>query len=297
MEFITKEIETKLGLTPEQIEGIKPLYNDHIATIKGDWDKKANENAENILEGAVKRVQEKHGFTEARKAGEKYADYLDRVSDKKFEVTKSELETAKADLEKKTKEFKGDESLKSELIESQKKYDAALKKYADYDTIKEKADKYDPLTAQFSSMEQEVCFGNAKPVFPDTVNPYEADAKWNNVKSGILKDWDIKFKDGKGIAINKENPHKIEDLKKLIDQHEDIKGLLDVKKATGSGARQASKKTIEGVPFEVPAELDYTERVKLIREQCTKEGLDNTSPEWSRRFSELNALLTQKTAK
>jgi len=298
MEFINEEIKTQRGLTPEQIEGVKPLYENYVATLKAEWDKKANENAENILTGATKKWQEVSGIAEERKPGEKWADYYNRVLPMTNKAEREKVTSLQTQYEQKLKDFKGDESKQKEMDEIKKKLDETLQKYADYDTLKEKADKYDPLANQLSTMELEVSFSNVKPTFPDTVNPYESDAKWNGVKSEILKEWDIKFKDNKAIAINKENPYKIEDLKKLVDQHQDIKGLMTVTKQAGTGAKQASKKTIEGVPFEVPAELDVKERVELIRAQLLKEGLDpiTNASAHSKRFAELNEKLTQKTA-
>jgi len=294
MEFINEEKQTELGLTAEQLAAITPLYNDHIANLKGEWDGKANTNAEAILNGAALSVEKTTGVK--RTDGEKVADYIERSGSEFLKSQKTELETAKAEYATKLKEFKGDEATKAELEAARQKLDDAQKLLVDYDAIKEKAEKYEPLTQEYSTMKIEVAFGSVKPNFPDTVNPYEGKAKWDEFKAGVLKEWTVEYKDGKAIAKNNENPHKEVALSELLAKDESITTLMQGRQQQGSGTSPKGLEKIEGVPFEVPKGGDVKDLVPLIQAQCAKEGWVKGTPSYSARFKELNDRVMQKTA-
>lgn len=290
MEFLNEDAVKELGLTPEQVEGITPKFNEYISNQKLEWDKKANENAEGILSGAVKYLQEKTGVKEDRQQGEKYADYLARISDKAFEGKKSELETAKAEYDKKLKEFKGDDATKEELQKAKDKLDAAQKQLADYDTLKEKADKYEEATKSLSELKRQAAFGNVKPAFNKDANEYEVKAKWAEFQKRVEEKFNIEFVDGEYIAVDKENQYKQTKLSELVANDEELKGITSERVVPGLGSKGKSFK-VDGLNTEVPeeAKTDTAKRAEFIKEIMAKEGLtDVTNPAYSKRFAELN---------
>lgn len=294
MDFINEETQTTLGLTPEQVEGIKPLYESHLADIKKDWDGLANKNAEGIINGAIDPIIKATGIS--RKEGEKAADFLTRVGSSYLSEKQSELDKIKSDYEEKIKGVKGSETLANEYEAMKLKHDEVLQKYADYDTLKEQASKAEEYGQQLSTMKLEVAFSKVKPNFPDTVNKYEASAKWDSLKNSILAENNIEIVDGEAVAVNKENPHKITKLQDLIDKNEEISELLKGRQQGGTGAKQATKVTIEGVPFEVPENATSEQRNSAITDYLIKKGLNKLSSQWAKEFSELNIKIMQKTA-
>ena len=63
------DIITKNDLSTEQVTALEEETNTNEADLKKDWDGKANKDAENILEGAAKSVQELTGIQ--REQGQK----------------------------------------------------------------------------------------------------------------------------------------------------------------------------------------------------------------------------------
>lgn len=286
---LPQEIIEASKLTPEQVTAVKTFGENYVANIKKEYDDKANTNAEGILGGAVKYLQTKTGIVEDRKQGEKYADYLARISDKFLENNKQTLEQARQDYEAKLKDFKGGDALKSDLDKVKAEYDAILKKTADYEDIKKKAEQADELSTKYGQLKIGTAFRDIKPVFPETVNEYEAKAKWADFERSVLAKYDVEIVEDKPIAIDKENKYKQIPLADLVKEDKAITELLAGRQQPGSGAKPAgSTSTIEGVPFPVPEKCDSVERAKLIKEQLTKEGLNPASDEYAKRFGDLN---------
>ena len=294
MEFINEEKQTELGLTPEQVAGMQPLYESHVADLKGGWDGIANKNAEGIINGAISPIIKETGIN--RNDGEKAADYLTRVGTSFLSGKTAELDRVKAEYEGKIKGVNGSETLSAEYEAMKIKHDEVLQKYSNYDELSEKAAKADEYGTQLSTMKLEVAFGNVKPSFPDTVNKYEAVAKWNELKAAIMETNTIELVDGVAMAVDKENPHKVAKLQDLVDKNEGIANLIQGRQQGGTGAKEASKVTIEGVPFEVPANATSEDRNKLIKEYLLKQGVSLISAEYSKKFSEYNTIILQKTA-
>ena len=294
MEFINEEKQTELGLTPEQVAGMQPLYESHVADLKGGWDGVANKNAEGIINGAISPIIKETGIN--RNDGEKAADYLTRVGTSFLSGKTAELDRVKAEYEGKIKGVNGSETLSAEYEAMKIKHDEVLQKYSNYDELSEKAAKADEYGTQLNTMKLEVAFGNVKPSFPDTVNKYEAVAKWNELKAAILETNTIELVDGVAMAVDKENPHKVAKLQDLVDKNEGIANLIQGRQQGGTGAKEASKVTIEGVPFEVPANATSEDRNKLIKEYLLKQGVSLISAEYSKKFSEYNTIILQKTA-
>ncbi len=292
MEFITEEAQKTLGLTPEQIEGIKPLYNNYIANQKKDWDGKANENAEKIIEGAAKSIMDATGV--AREQGEKVADYLKRAGGVHVSSLKTEVETAKAEYEKKIADFKGDSATKEELQKAKDELDKAKQQLAEFDSYKEKAEKYEPLENEYKNMKLQIAFQSVKPTFPDTVNQYEAKAKWDEFVKDVQEKWTIELVDGEAVCKDKENNYKVSKLKDLVQSNESITALLAGRKQGGMDSKEKELQKIEGVPFELPKGADTQERSKAITDYLLKQGIVKTSPEYATQFAELNKKILAK---
>lgn len=293
MEFTEQQI-ADLNLSEEQVKGLSPIVSEQwsakLAEEKKAWDGKANENANKIIDGASKRAMELTGVNVERQQGEKYGDYLVRIHQSAFEKDRSEISRLKTDYEAKLKDFKGDENLKNDFEALKTKHDAALQKYADYDTLKETAGKYETANEQLNTLTNQLALNDARPQFPDTVNKYEADAKFNEVISKISREYDIKFSDGKGIAVSKENEHVVKPLSEIVKQDATIAELLKGRQQGGPGADPIEKSKIEGVPFDVPkdAKTDPLARSKAIEEHLKKQGIDPLSTQYAEQFAELN---------
>lgn len=292
MEFITDEVKSSLGLTDEQITGLTPVYQEHFATKQKEWDNKANENAEGILNGAISKIVETTKVP--RNQGEKVADYIERAGNTHLVSLKTDLENAKLEYDKKLKDFKGDDATKAELEQSKALLDEAKKQLADYDVLKEKASKFEPLETEYKNMKLQIAFQGVKPNFPENVNPYESAKKWEDFVKGVQDKYIIELVDGEAICKDKENEYKIVKLKYLVEGDETIKSLTEGRKQTGTGAKQSSKK-IEGMPFEVPDNISRSEIHKLIENHIiAKEGIKITDgSKYSKRFSELWSKIPQ----
>jgi hypothetical protein len=286
---ITDELAKEAGLTPEQVAALTPKINDYVSEQKKEWDGKANENAENILSGAAKYIQEKTGVKEERQQGEKFGDYLSRISDKAIESKSNEVAQLKKDYDQKIKDFKGDDATKAELEAAKKKLDDAQQLLANYDELKEKAGKYESTEQTLSEYKRKAAFGNVKPMFNKEANAYEVDAKWKAFQKGVEDKYTIELVDDEYIAVDKENKHKQVKLSELVGKDEALKALSTERQVPGTGAKGA-KLTIEGFNVDVTedAKKNTAERTKIIREQLSKEGVAVTSSEYSKKFSEYN---------
>jgi len=290
MDFITTEVATELGLTPEQITGLTPKYNDHLATLKQGWDGLANTNAENIITGAVKAIQTKTGITEDRQQGEKIADYIVRISDKALESKQAKVDALEVEYKQKLKDFNGNDATKAELEQAKTELDKAKQILANFDDIKAKADKFDETTEKLNGLKLEVAFTNVKPNFPDTANAYEVKAKWDEFKATVLAKYTIELIDGVPTAIDKENQYKTIKLSDLVLENKEIESLAKGRQQQGTGAKAAKNVTIEGLAFDVPeaAKTDSKERAKVIREQLAKEGVVSAHKDYAAKFSDYN---------
>lgn len=291
MDFLTEDLQKEHNFTPEQIAVLKPLYDNDIATKKKDWDGVANTNAEKIIDGVIVSTQKKFGIELTRNQGEKHADFLERLSTTALETQKSEVEKAKAEYAQKLKDFKGDDATKAELEKAKADLDEAKKTLANFDEIKGKADKYDEASESLKGLKLEVAFTNVKPNFPDTVNAYEAKAKWDEFKKAILEKHTIELVDGVAMAIDKENQYKTTKLSDLVAADKDLEALTKGRQQGGTGAKSTKDIKIEGLPFEVPesAKTDTKERQKAIIAQLTTEGITNTHNDYAKKFAEYNS--------
>ena len=206
-------------------------------------------------------------------------------------MTSSNVNSALADkqkeLDEKLKNFKGGEEYKQQVDKLLSEKDALLKQVADLEPLKGLDEKYKSATETLSGLKKEVAYGQVKPSFPDSVNKFEADAKWNAFKANIEEKYNLEIVDGKAIVVDKENPHKQYELATLVGQDETLTQLLQGRQQRGTGASPVDLKEVEGVPFKIPANATSEDISNLVREHVLKEVKDLTHPEYAKKFQEL----------
>lgn len=285
---LTQEFIEANKLSNEQAEAIKGFVNtDIIPTLKKDYDGLANKNAEAILDGASKSVLEKFGITESRQQGEKIADFLTRIVEKPFEETKNKLELKTKEINEKLANFKGGDEYKAQLDKLNIEKDNLLKQVAELEPLKGLDLKIKEKDQELSGLKLNVAFNGIKPNFPETVNKYEAEAKWSEFKNGILEKYNIELVDGKPIAVDKENHHKQVKLSDLLDQDKEISDLLQGRQQAGTGGKPASLKDVEGVPFKVPQNATTEEISTIVREHLEKKLGNRLHPDFPKQFQEI----------
>lgn len=241
-----------------------------IPELKQSWDGKANTDAEGILTGASKYAAEKFGISAEREQGEKFADYLNRVSDLSLQSRVDSFNTKELELETKLKNFKGDDELKTQFKQIKDKNDVLLQKIAKLEPLEGFDQKYKSTSEELEQLKLSVAFDRVKPNFPDTVNKYESSAKWSEFKKSILEGNNIEIIDNIPHAVDIENPHKKQKLSELVDADSRIKELLQGRKQQGSGATSVDSKKVDGIPFNVPVNASSEELTKLVQDHLTK---------------------------
>lgn len=295
MEF-TKEFIEEHGLQENQINAVKAYFEKEVLpNVKKEYDGLANKNAEGILDGASKYAREKLGVDVERQQGEKFADYIQRLSDAHFSSKQADLEKRQQEIEEKLKNFKGADSLKEALESEKQKNDDLLKQIAELEPLKGLDVKYQEATEKLTTMQKEIAYNSVKPNFPETANKYEVDAKWGEWKKSVEEKYNIQLVDGKPIAFDKENIHKQVELSELLKQNEEITSLLQGREQKGMGGKPASMVDVDGVPFKVPQDADSVELSKLVREHVIKELGDPYHPDYAKKFQDL--LVKVKSAK
>ncbi|GEJ46018.1 hypothetical protein [Chryseobacterium sp. ON_d1] len=287
MEILSEEVIKETGLTPEQVSALTPKLTDYFSDQKKEWDKKANDNAEGILTGAANYLQEKTGVKVERQQGEKFGDYVARISTTALESKSSEIERLKSEYQQKIKDFKGDDATKAELEIAKQKLDAAQKQLANYDELTDKAGKYETASKELSEFKIMAAFGNVKPAFSKEANQYEVKAKWNDFQKRVQDKYTIEIVDGEYIAVDKDNHYKNVKLTDLVNSDVELKSITGERAAAGVGSKSFK---IEGLNEDVPedAKKDTAKRAAFIEAQLAKEGLTVTSPGYAKRFGELN---------
>jgi len=296
---LTKEQITEIGLSEEQAGKLKTVTTNYEAELKQTWDGLANSNAEKIIQGAADKVETITGIK--REPAQKLADYLTSASENYFKGQKSALQQKELELEKKIKEGGGDATLKAQLEKVSGELDLLKQKEAKFSDW-EKNDykgKLAETEQKMTAMELKVAFASVKPAFPDTVNQYEAKARWKEFQDSILKTHNIKLNDeGEPIAIDKTNEYKIVKLSDLVLNDKAISELTKGRQVVGLGSKEKQNIKVEGVPFEIPDKATSEERNKAIKEYLTGTlQLAVTSQEYAKKFAEYNSKLLEKTPK
>lgn len=289
-DFITAEKATELGLNEEQLNGIKPLYEGHIAELKQSFSSEASTNAEKIISGAIESTQKKYGIDLPREQGEKNADYLARLNDKVVESNISKVNALETEYKQKLKDFNGGDATKAELEKAKSNLDSAQQRLAELDAYKEKADKYDLLESEYKSLKDREFFQNEKPVFSDTVNKYEAAAKWDAFTKAFDQKWEKTFdENGVSIAVSKENPYLKKPLSELVAADQELSTLIAGRQQRGMGSQATSFAKVEGLDFELPENATSVEITKAVDEYLGKKGVSKTSDEYATQFKEMYA--------
>lgn len=280
-------------LNETQVSAINAYGKTYVESQKNsiwesEWSKTANTNAENIISGIVKPIEELTGIK--REQGQKDADYLKFANEKYFEGTRADLERQKTELQEKIKSGGGDETLKTELAETKEKLSGLQQKEAQFDEWS-KSDykgKYEQANEKLATMEKRTAFNGVKSPKPESINKYEWDAKWRDWEKDVLNENNLVFdEDGEAWAVNKENEFKKTKLSELAKLNTTLQELMEERGQKGLGKHQKTT-TIEGVPFKVPEKATPKERQQLIKDYLAGQKINTMSSEYSRKFTELN---------
>lgn len=289
-------------LSDEQVSKINEFVGVHLSELKNEWNGKANKDAEGILDGASNYAMKTMGLEGVeRLKGEKYGDFLMRTTpmfvDSALAKEKSNLAQREKQLDDKLKNTNGNEVLLQELESVKGKLSALKEKEAKYSEWEENdyKGKYQESTNELESLRVNMAFNSVKPKFPDTVNEYEANYKWEQFKKGILDNNHIKIVDNEAFVVDKENEFKTQKLSDVLKKDQEIALLLKGENR-GLGGKTKTVR-FKDVPFEVQENATPQDRTRSIKEYLTSQGLQITSPEYAKRFAELNSkILSQKTA-
>lgn len=297
MEFINEEFIKTNELNETQVTAINKAGDDHIATLQKDWDVRANENAEGILHGATKPVQDLTGIIHEK--GVKIADYLKIASDGFLAGGKASLERSQKELDEKIKNAGTDEVLKAELETAKEKIEGLQKIEAEHsEWVKgDYKNLFEKSSGELSGMKKQIAFSGIKPKFADGINEYEATAKWNNFKKSTLEKYDIHL-DEQNIPhyADKENKFKTGKLSDLVKENQEIQELVKGRQQTGTGASTKLNVDIEGVPFKVPENATPTERQKVIKDYIIgTDKIPEFDDRYAAKYSEYNKKILEKT--
>jgi len=293
MEFTDEQIK-EIGLSEEQVPKVVELVNANESTLKKEWDGKANLDAEKILHSVSTGLVSLTGIQHEK--GVKYEDYIKLAGESYLKGQKANLERQSLGLAEKIKNTKGDDLLKEEHEKLKEKFDLLQQseaKFKDWEENDYKG-KFELLTKEVGETKVSNAFMSIKPSFPDTVNSYEAEGRWNEFVKETKKKYDIDFDDKTPIGIDKENKHSIIKLKDLLDKNKEIAELKAGRKLTGLGGEKTDIE-VEGVPFKINENATSQDRAKAIKDYLTGElKLSITSDEYSFRYSEYNKKLLEK---
>lgn len=293
MEFKEEHITEITGLEPAaQITKLNELTNAHEATLKKDWDGKANTDAEAILQGAADSVETLTGIK--REQGVKIKDYFTIAGESYAKGAKQSYDNKVIELDKKIKEGSTDPLVKKELEDTKLKLDALQQKEALF-TDWEKNDwkgKFETADQELSSYKLNASFNAIKPTFPDTANVYEANGRWNEFVVKTKAEYII---NEDGTVVSRENKHVTTTLKALLEKDTALSDFAKGRQATGMETGAKAKVKIEGVPFDVPKNATASERTKAIQEYITGDlKISRMAPEYAPKFAEYNKILLEK---
>ena len=289
---LDQQIIEQTGLTEDQVKAVTGYYSEQIPNLKKEWDGKANENAERIVEGAISSTIKEFGLEIKRGEGEKNKDFLARVNKTVIEKEKESVNSLKSEYEIKLKEFKGGDALKSELDDVKKRLDQAQQKSAQFDEWSENdyKGKFEETTNKLTEMSKRVSFAKVKPKFPDTVNPYELNAKWKEFETEIDTKYILSLdSNDEPICIDRENSHSKKKLADLVKENETVQSLMHEYQPNGLGAKVIK---IEGLPFSVKEGENVTTAIDTY---LTSKGLRTTSQEYGIEYQKLWKAYREKT--
>lgn len=292
------ELESEFASTNELTEAQVTAINGHVNSNvipdikKGyddDYNDRVHNGAEAVIKGAADAVEQKTGLK--RNDNEKVGDFLLRSAGDFFTKREAELAQKQSELDEKLKSGNTDQTLVKENQDLKQKISDLQKFEVDFEKAAPFEEKYNALFKEHEELQLDVAFGSVKPSKPDSVNKYEYDAKWRDFEKKVLSSNNLKKVDGKWIAIDKENQHRITPLEDMVKSDENVTKMLEGRQQTGFKDKERPVARYENVPFDVPKQADAKERTKLINEHLDKQGVPATSKERARQFSELNSAI------
>ncbi len=285
------------GLSAEQVTAINTNNKASFDTLSS----KANVDAEKILQGAAQYANSAAGLDLKRDQGEKYGDYLNRIGDQSMSSRSEKIAAQETEWSEKIKNFKGNEALQGEYNSLKEQSDVFKRKAVEFDEWSAAGykDKAESSSKELVSLKQTIAFGGAKPNFPDSVNKYEADAKWREFKAGFLDKYTLHLDEyGNAIGKAKDNEFDIVKLSDLVGKDATLTGLL---KGTSGGlsTAPAKEKKIDGVPFAVSEGMTSQDITQKVTDYLVGERkLNEFSDEFASEFQKYYALVKQgKTPK
>lgn len=287
LEFITEEKATEIGLTDDQKNAIATAHNEWLPTVKKEWDGAASKGADTILDNVAKGIAEKYGYTVPRAQGEKYDEYLAKVDDFRFGSLKSDYEKKKSEYDEKLKTFDGGKGQQEKLEKLANDLDDAKKKLANFDELSEKASKADEYSNKYATLKQSFAYTQVRPTFPDTVNKYEADAKYNEFVQKTNEKYNIEIDENNvAWAIDKENEHSKKKLSELVDNDKELSELAAGRVQKGVNARTQTG-NIAGLEVEIPHGADSETASKAINTYLDSKNIGFDHAERTAKFQEL----------
>jgi regulator of replication initiation timing len=291
---LSEEFIKENNLSEEQVQSL----NTEIGGIEKSYSETANKNAEGILKGAASYAQKVTGVTLEREDKEKFGAYLNRLGDAFVSAKSDGVKQLEDQLKGKVENFEGNEALKVENEELKNSLGTFKQKAAQFDEWEQNdyKGKFEKSSSELVSFKQQLAFQSAKPAFPDSVNKYEAEAKWNGFKGEVLEKYEIHIGENSEVMLkDKENDFKTVSLSELVKGDKNIAQLMKGSATPGLQTGPASQ-TVDGVPFKVKKGMSSIERSRAIKEYLTNElKLSNTSSEYSKKFAEYNSKLMGKT--
>ncbi|MCP4336234.1 MAG: hypothetical protein GY679_00065 [Mycoplasma sp.] len=287
---LSQEFIQENGFNEDQVTAINGEVINHVADLKKGWDGLANANAEKIIDGALTKTVELTGI--ARNEGEKSADYLKRANELFFESTKSTLETEKQKLDKLIKDGKPSEQQQAQYDELKGKFDKLQQKeamFTDYEENDYKG-KYEKSKETLTKLNRKVAFNSVKPNFPDTVNSFEAKARWKEFQKNTEEKYNVILdEDNEAWVVDKENEHKTSKLSDLVSRDEILTELVKGREQKGIGSKD-KKITLEGLPFEIKENATPLERTAAIKEYLATKYNSNIDAGYAKDFTKFNQI-------
>lgn len=298
---LQEQFITDNNLSSEQVTAINSFSSKSDTELKQGYEGKANKDAEGILTGAAAAVQKSFGFESPRGEGEKITDYFHRLGDLSV---KGVLETGnkfKSDYETKLKDFKGNDALQSEFDLLKESSDIFKQKAASFEEW-EKEDykgKAEGRGKELLTLKRSLAFSGVKPNFPDSVNKFEADAKWKTFTDSVDAKYDFGIdENGDSVLKDKTNEFSTVKLEDLVKENKELTDLLTATKNPGIGSKPSTT-SIEGVPFKVSENMTSKEITQKVKDYLVNEKkIGEFSPQFGDAFSELYSKIKQgKTPK
>jgi hypothetical protein len=296
---LTKEVIEAQKLSDDQVSVLNKFGTDSesllVANAKKEYDGKANTDAEAILHGATESIVKLTG--RKHEAGVKVEDYFKSAWDDHSKSQMTVIENKQKELDDKiaNAEKGGNEVLAGEFKSLKAKFDDLQVKEAEFDRIADGdfEKKFTDLSTQHSGLLERQSFQSVKPSFDDKVNAYEVDAKWANFIKTTLETNHIKMVDGVAKAIDKDNEHKITDLKDLVEKDTDLKELAQGRSQEGPNGDPTKFAKITGVPFDVPedSKTNTAARTAAIKDHLAKEGIPSMDDRFVGEFKKYNELI------